>query len=31
MAIGHQVNFFIPLALVGKPLPGVSPEEQWRE
>jgi AhpD family alkylhydroperoxidase len=30
MAIG-QVCFFIPLALIGKPLPGVSPAEQWRE
>jgi alkylhydroperoxidase family enzyme len=30
MAIG-QVNFFIPLALIGKPLPGVSPAEQWRD
>jgi alkylhydroperoxidase family enzyme len=29
MAIG-QVNFFIPLALIGRPLPGVSPAEQWR-
>ncbi|MFE1027132.1 carboxymuconolactone decarboxylase family protein [Streptomyces sp. NPDC058818] len=29
MAIG-QVNFFIPLALIGKPLPGVSMAEQWR-
>jgi AhpD family alkylhydroperoxidase len=29
-AIG-QVSFFIPLALIGKPLPGVSPAEQWRE
>ncbi|MFJ8546036.1 carboxymuconolactone decarboxylase family protein [Streptomyces sp. NPDC093586] len=29
MVIG-QVNFFIPLALIGKPLPGVSPAEQWR-
>ncbi|MFI7416521.1 carboxymuconolactone decarboxylase family protein [Nonomuraea sp. NPDC049684] len=28
MAIG-QVCFFIPLALIGKPLPGVSPTEQW--
>ncbi|MER6141024.1 carboxymuconolactone decarboxylase family protein [Streptomyces sparsogenes] len=28
IAIG-QVNFFIPLALIGKPLPGVSPSEQW--
>ncbi|MFC5830924.1 carboxymuconolactone decarboxylase family protein [Nonomuraea insulae] len=26
-----QVFFFIPLALIGKPLPGVSPAEQWRE
>jgi AhpD family alkylhydroperoxidase len=30
MAIG-QVCFFIPLALIGKPLAGVSPTEQWRE
>jgi AhpD family alkylhydroperoxidase len=30
MAIG-QVNFFIPLALIGKPLAGVSPTEQWRK
>jgi alkylhydroperoxidase family enzyme len=29
VAIG-QVCFFIPLALIGKPLPGVSPAEQWR-
>lgn len=29
MTIG-QVCFFIPLALIGKPLPGVSPAEQWR-
>ncbi|MFF9490389.1 carboxymuconolactone decarboxylase family protein [Streptomyces sp. NPDC014676] len=29
MAIG-QVNFFTPLALIGKPLPGVSMAEQWR-
>ncbi|MFH8973820.1 carboxymuconolactone decarboxylase family protein [Streptomyces sp. NPDC017890] len=29
MVIG-QVNFFIPLALIGRPLPGVSPAEQWR-
>jgi AhpD family alkylhydroperoxidase len=29
VAIG-QVGFFIPLALIGKPLPGVSPAEQWR-
>ncbi|GAA0700368.1 carboxymuconolactone decarboxylase family protein [Kitasatospora atroaurantiaca] len=28
VAIG-QVNFFIPLALIGKPLPGMSPAEQW--
>ncbi|MGC7095079.1 carboxymuconolactone decarboxylase family protein [Amycolatopsis lurida] len=30
MAIG-QVCFFIPLALIGRPLPGVSPAEQWRQ
>lgn len=30
MAIG-QVCFFIPLALIGKPLPGVSPAQQWRQ
>jgi AhpD family alkylhydroperoxidase len=30
MAIG-QVNFFIPLALIGKPLAGVSPTVQWRD
>ncbi|RKT54529.1 carboxymuconolactone decarboxylase family protein [Saccharothrix australiensis] len=30
LAIG-QVCFFIPLALIGKPLPGVSPAEQWRD
>ncbi|MEV8230092.1 carboxymuconolactone decarboxylase family protein [Streptomyces sp. NPDC079167] len=29
MAIG-QVSFFIPLALIGKPVPGVSMAEQWR-
>ncbi|MFF5243623.1 carboxymuconolactone decarboxylase family protein [Streptosporangium sp. NPDC000095] len=29
MAIG-QVCFFLPLALIGKPLPGVSAAEQWR-
>ncbi|WP_415947427.1 carboxymuconolactone decarboxylase family protein [Streptomyces sp. KLOTTS4A1] len=29
MLIG-QVNFFIPLALIGKPVPGVAPTEQWR-
>ncbi|WP_067821386.1 carboxymuconolactone decarboxylase family protein [Nocardia inohanensis] len=28
MAIG-QVNFFIPVALIGKPIPGRSPAEQW--
>jgi AhpD family alkylhydroperoxidase len=28
LAIG-QVGFFIPLALIGKPLPGVKPSEQW--
>ncbi|MEA5361256.1 carboxymuconolactone decarboxylase family protein [Amycolatopsis sp., V23-08] len=30
IALG-QVGFFIPLALIGKPLPGVSPAEQWRD
>ncbi|MBF6468512.1 carboxymuconolactone decarboxylase family protein [Nocardia beijingensis] len=30
MAIG-QVSFFIPLALIGKPLPGVPPAEQWQQ
>lgn len=30
VAIG-QVCFFIPLALVGKPLPGVAPAAQWRD
>lgn len=29
MAIG-QVCFFLPLALIGRPLPGVPPTEQWR-
>jgi alkylhydroperoxidase family enzyme len=29
MAIG-QVCFYLPLALIGRPLPGVSPAEQWR-
>ncbi|MBO2449616.1 carboxymuconolactone decarboxylase family protein [Actinomadura barringtoniae] len=29
MAVG-QVSFFIALALTGRPLPGVSPDEQWR-
>ncbi|MCF3184483.1 carboxymuconolactone decarboxylase family protein [Streptomyces polychromogenes] len=24
-----QVNFFIPLALIGKPLPGQAPSQQW--
>jgi alkylhydroperoxidase family enzyme len=28
LAIG-QVNFFIPLALIGKPVPGVAPDQQW--
>ncbi|MFI6445629.1 carboxymuconolactone decarboxylase family protein [Kitasatospora sp. NPDC050543] len=28
IAIG-QVNFFVPLALIGKPIPGVAPSEQW--
>jgi alkylhydroperoxidase family enzyme len=26
-----QVCFFLPLALIGKPLPGVAPAEQWRK
>jgi alkylhydroperoxidase family enzyme len=30
MAIG-QVCFFAPLALIGRPLPGVAPAEQWRD
>jgi alkylhydroperoxidase family enzyme len=29
MVIG-QVTFFVPLALIGRPLPGVAPAEQWR-
>jgi AhpD family alkylhydroperoxidase len=28
LAIG-QVTFYMPLALIGKPLPGKSPAEQW--
>jgi alkylhydroperoxidase family enzyme len=28
IAIG-QVNFFVPLAVIGKPIPGVAPSEQW--
>ncbi|GAA4882627.1 carboxymuconolactone decarboxylase family protein [Kitasatospora terrestris] len=28
LAIG-QVNFFVPLALIGKPVPGVKPADQW--
>ncbi|WP_067648714.1 carboxymuconolactone decarboxylase family protein [Nocardia harenae] len=28
MAIG-QVSFFVPLALIGQPLPGRTPAEQW--
>jgi hypothetical protein len=28
MAIG-QVNFFVALAVIGKPLPGRPPAEQW--
>ncbi|WP_326948339.1 hypothetical protein OG439_05980 [Amycolatopsis sp. NBC_01307] len=30
VALG-QVGFIIPLALIGKPLPGVSPAKQWRD
>ncbi|GAA3882422.1 carboxymuconolactone decarboxylase family protein [Saccharothrix violaceirubra] len=26
-----QVGFFTPLALIGKPVPGVSAAEQWRD
>ncbi|MER7002862.1 carboxymuconolactone decarboxylase family protein [Dactylosporangium sp. NPDC000555] len=29
LAIG-QVSLFVPVALIGKPLPGKSPAEQWR-
>ena len=28
MVIG-QVNFYVPLAVIGKPLPGKSPTQQW--
>ncbi|WP_280401996.1 carboxymuconolactone decarboxylase family protein [Nocardia carnea] len=28
MVIG-EVNFYVPLAVIGKPLPGVSPAQQW--
>jgi AhpD family alkylhydroperoxidase len=28
MAIS-QVNFFVPLAVIGKPLPGTNPAQQW--
>ncbi|ONM50450.1 carboxymuconolactone decarboxylase family protein [Nocardia donostiensis] len=28
MVIG-EVNFYVPLAVIGKPLPGVSPSRQW--
>lgn len=30
MALG-QVGFFLPLALIGAPLPGKRPAEQWRQ
>lgn len=30
LAIG-QVTFYMPLALIGKPLPGRSPAEQWSQ
>ncbi|MEU5879749.1 carboxymuconolactone decarboxylase family protein [Spirillospora sp. NPDC047279] len=30
MAIG-QVCFFIPLATIGRPLPGLTPATQWRD
>lgn len=26
-----QMGFFIPLALIGQPIPGVAPTEQWRQ
>ncbi|MQM25487.1 carboxymuconolactone decarboxylase family protein [Glycomyces albidus] len=26
-----QVGFFVPLALIGLPAPGLPPEQQWRE
>jgi AhpD family alkylhydroperoxidase len=26
-----QVGFFVPLALIGLPTPGTTPERQWRE
>ena len=29
-AIG-QVCFFVPFALIGRPLPGVAPEDQWKD
>jgi alkylhydroperoxidase family enzyme len=29
VAIG-QVLFFVPIAVIGKPLPGTSPSKQWR-
>jgi alkylhydroperoxidase family enzyme len=29
MAAIGQVNFFIPFALIGKPLPGMPPAETW--
>ena len=30
-AVLGQTGFFIPLALIGRPVPGVAPTEQWRE
>lgn len=29
-AVLGQIGFFIPLALIGRPIPGVSPQEQWK-
>ncbi|HEY1093519.1 MAG TPA: carboxymuconolactone decarboxylase family protein [Glycomyces sp.] len=26
-----QVGFFVPLAVIGQPIPGVSPSKQWRQ
>ncbi|THV42793.1 carboxymuconolactone decarboxylase family protein [Glycomyces buryatensis] len=30
-AILGQIGYFIPLALIGLPIPGVSPAEQWTD
>ncbi|MFI6389734.1 hypothetical protein [Nonomuraea sp. NPDC050540] len=31
LTVLHTGGFFLPLALIGKPLPGVSPSDQWRQ